>query len=118
MRIFVTCYQYSVENFGRVSKVIHDNAFSNRINKNAERLKWLKEAMTGRVMAQAVSRRPLAASAQSMWDLWWTMWHWDRFFPENFGFTLSVSFRRCSSTRKNEKKRIIFITGLHNEPEG
>jgi hypothetical protein len=18
----------------------------------------------------------------SMWDLWWTKWHWDRFFPE------------------------------------
>jgi hypothetical protein len=24
-------------------------------------------------MAQAVS--------QSMWDLWWTKWHWDKFFP-------------------------------------
>ena len=21
-----------------------------------------------------------------MWDLWWTKWHWDRFFPEFFGF--------------------------------
>jgi hypothetical protein len=21
-----------------------------------------------------------------MWDLWWTKWHWDRFFPEYFGF--------------------------------
>jgi hypothetical protein len=19
---------------------------------------------------------------QSMWDLWWTKWHWDRFFSE------------------------------------
>jgi hypothetical protein len=19
---------------------------------------------------------------QSMWDLWWTKWHWDRFFPQ------------------------------------
>jgi hypothetical protein len=25
---------------------------------------------------------------QSMWDLWWTKWHWDRFFPELFGFPL------------------------------
>jgi hypothetical protein len=22
-----------------------------------------------------------------MWDLWWTKWHWDRFFPEYFGFS-------------------------------
>jgi hypothetical protein len=27
---------------------------------------------------------------QSMWDLWWTKWHWDRFLPENFGFPLSI----------------------------
>jgi hypothetical protein len=39
-------------------------------------------------MAQAVSRRPLTTEArvrsqvQSMWDLWWTNWHWDRFFSE------------------------------------
>jgi hypothetical protein len=26
-----------------------------------------------------------------MWDLWWTMWQWDRFFPEYFGF-FPVSF--------------------------
>jgi hypothetical protein len=61
-------------------------------------------------MAQAVSRRPLTAEArvrsrgQSMWDLWWTKWHWDRFYPEYFGFPLSLSFHRCSITRKNEKK--------------
>jgi hypothetical protein len=38
-----------------------------------------------------------------MWDLWWTECHWDRFFPEHFGFPLSVSFRQCFITRKNEK---------------
>jgi hypothetical protein len=27
---------------------------------------------------------------ESMWDLWWTKWHWERFFPEYFGFPLSV----------------------------
>jgi hypothetical protein len=26
-----------------------------------------------------------------MWDLWWTKWHWDRFFTEFFSFSLSVS---------------------------
>jgi hypothetical protein len=37
-------------------------------------------------MAQAVSRWPLTAETrvrarvnQSMWDLWWKQWHWDRF---------------------------------------
>jgi hypothetical protein len=36
----------------------------------------------GRAMAQAVSRRPLTAEARvrAMWNLWWTKWHWDRFF--------------------------------------
>jgi hypothetical protein len=40
---------------------------------------------------------------QYMWDLWWTKWYWDRFFPEYFGFPLSISFHRCSITRENEK---------------
>jgi hypothetical protein len=40
-----------------------------------------------------------------MWDLWWTKWHWDRFFPEYIVFPLSVSL-------------IIYSTGLHNMPEG
>jgi hypothetical protein len=48
-----------------------------------------------------------------MWDLWWTKWHWDRIFPEYFGFPLSISFYWCSITKK---KLIIFITGLHNKP--
>jgi hypothetical protein len=52
-----------------------------------------------------------------MWDLWWTKWHWDRFFLEYFGFPLSFSFNLCSITRKIEKI-IISITGLHNKPQG
>ena len=31
-----------------------------------------------------------------MWDLWWTKWHWARFFPEYFGFFLSVTLEHCS----------------------
>jgi hypothetical protein len=71
----------------------------------------------GRAMAQAVSRRSLTVQGpgsipgQSMWDLWWTKWHWDRFCPEYFGFSLSIAFHRCSV--KIDK---IFITGLHNNP--
>jgi hypothetical protein len=78
----------------------------------------------GRAMAQAVSRRPLTAEA----------WVQSRFSPcgvcggqsgtgtgfppENFGFPLSISFHRCSITRINKKKIIIFIIGLHNKPQG
>jgi hypothetical protein len=43
------------------------------------------------------------ARSQSMWDLWWTKWHCDRFFPEYFGFPLSISFHRCSIKRKNKE---------------
>jgi hypothetical protein len=39
-------------------------------------------------------------------------------FSEHFGFSLSISFHRSSITRKNEKKRITFITGLHNKLQG
>jgi hypothetical protein len=75
-------------------------------------------------MAQAVSRRPLTGGGltsipgQSMWDLWQTKWQWDGFFPEYFGFHLSISFHRSFITRKNEKNLIIFITGLHNKYQG
>jgi hypothetical protein len=35
-------------------------------------------------------RRPYHGSGlipgQSVWDLWWTKWHWDRFFPEYLVF--------------------------------
>jgi hypothetical protein len=66
----------------------------------------------GRAMAQAVSRRsphrgdPGSSPAQSMFDLWWTKWYWDRFFPEYFGFPLSITFHRCSITNKRTKTPI------------
>ena len=78
-------------------------------------------ARNGRAMAQAVSCRPPTAEArvrsrgQSIWDLWWAKWHWDRFFSEYFGFPLSLLFHRCSITKK---KLIIFITELDNKPQG
>jgi hypothetical protein len=53
-----------------------------------------------------------------MWDLWWSKWHYDRFLPECCGFPLLISFHRCSITRKKKKKLIIFVTGLHNKPQG
>jgi hypothetical protein len=56
---------------------------------------------------------PVSIQDQSMWDLWRTKWHWDRFFTEYFGFPLSISFHQCSITWKNKKLIIllfIFIT--------
>jgi hypothetical protein len=56
-----------------------------------------------------------------MWDLWWTKWHWDRFFSEYFGFVLSVSFHRAPLLGKGQKIIIIIvisITGLHKKPQG
>jgi hypothetical protein len=44
-----------------------------------------------------------------MWDLWWTKWHWDRFFFEFFGFPLSVSFHRCSIKMEKQKKNLIIF---------
>jgi hypothetical protein len=34
--------------------------------------------------------------AQSVWDLWWIKWHWDRFFFEFISFPLSILFH-CGS---------------------
>jgi hypothetical protein len=44
-------------------------------------------------MAQAVSSglslRSLGLRpGQSMWDLWWTSWHWERFPSKFFGYPL------------------------------
>jgi hypothetical protein len=82
---------------------------------------WLlfKLHHTGRAMAQAASRRPLTMEARvrsqvkSMWDLWWTEWHWDRFFSE-----LSVFPCQFHSTgapllvKLGKKKLLIVITGV------
>jgi hypothetical protein len=76
-------------------------------------------------MAQAVSRRPLTAEArvrswgQSMWDLWWTKWHWDRFFSKYLGFPCQFHSTRAPLDRKTKKLIIIiFLIGLHNKPQG
>jgi hypothetical protein len=55
-----------------------------------------------------------------MWDLWWTKWHWDRFFPEYFGFPCQFHSTGAPLYAKTKKLiiLIIFITGLHNKPQG
>ena len=52
----------------------------------------------GHAMAQACSyhRGPGSIPGQSMWDLWWTEFHWDRFVSKYSGLPLSVSFHQSS----------------------
>jgi hypothetical protein len=57
----------------------------------------LCKSYSSRAMAQAVSRRSLIGGpgsypGQSMWDLWWTKWHWGRLSLSFFSFLLSMSF--------------------------
>ena len=62
----------------------------------------------GRAMAKAVSRRPLTAEAQVRSRVspcgicGRQSGTGASFFPEYFGFPLSISSHRCSITRKNE----------------
>jgi hypothetical protein len=44
-----------------------------------------------------------------MWELWWTKWHCDRFFPEYFGVPLSFSFHRCSIAWKIKKLTMLLF---------
>jgi hypothetical protein len=76
----------------------------------------------GRAMAQAVSRRALTAEArvrsrgQSMWDLWWTNWHWDMFLSEYFGFPCQYHSTGAPLNWKSRNNLVTFVTRLHNKP--
>ena len=69
---------------------------------------WKRSAL-GRAVAQAVSRRPPTAEARVPSRVspcgicGGQNGTGTGFFPEYFGFPLSISFHRCSITRKNEK---------------
>ena len=57
---------------------------------------------------------PGSIPGQSMWNLWLSKWHWDRFFPpEYFGFPLSISHSTGAPLHGRTKN---FITWLHNKP--
>jgi hypothetical protein len=83
------------------------------VKKRLRVVSWL------RLLVAGLSPRRLGFDpGQSMWDLWWTKWHWDRFFPENFGFLPSFHSTGAPLHGKTKQKLIIFITGLHNGPQG
>jgi hypothetical protein len=50
---------------------------------------WLR-----RLVAGLSPWLPEFAPRSIQWDLWWTKWHWDRFFSESSGFPLSILFHR------------------------
>jgi hypothetical protein len=53
-----------------------------------------------------------------MWDLWWTKWHWDRFFLRVLRF-FPVSFiPPALHYLEKQKKLITFLTWLHGKPSG
>jgi hypothetical protein len=51
-----------------------------------------------------------------MWDFWWTKRHWDRFFPEYFGFPCQFHSTGAPLKWKSRKNVITFITVLHDKP--
>jgi len=54
---------------------------------------YINYSYQGRAMAQAASRLSLTMGwivGHSLWDLWWTKWHWDKIFPDYFAFLLSI----------------------------
>jgi hypothetical protein len=67
-------------------------------------------AVLGRAMGLTISSLPLTAEAwgQSVWYLWRTKWHWDRFFSE-FRSPLSTTFDRGSPFS-------YIIWGLNSRP--
>jgi hypothetical protein len=61
---------------------------------------------------------PGSIPGQSIWDLWWANWHWDRVFPEDFRFSPVRFIPPVLHDKEKRKKLIVFITGLHNKPQG
>jgi hypothetical protein len=41
-------------------------------------------------------RGPDSVPGQSMWDLWWTKWQWEKLFSEYFGAFCQLPYIQCS----------------------
>jgi hypothetical protein len=77
---------------------------------------WLR-----RLVAGLSPRRP-GLDPGLMWDLWWTKWHWDRFFPRVLRVSPVNLIPPVLHYLEKRKNLIIFLfifsTGLHNKPQG
>jgi hypothetical protein len=87
---------YAIEHILRISSGLHFITLTRNLS-------WRPCHSSGGKSPTSHRGGPGSIPGQSMWDLWWTKWHWDRFLPEYFGFPLSLSFHRCSITRKKEE---------------
>ena len=74
--------------------------FTNTGNNKYTRLSFF----LGRAMAQAVSCRTGSTPGQSMWNLWWTKWHWDRLFPRVLRFSPVNFIPPALHYKENQKK--------------
>jgi len=76
---------------------------SNSNTLNVTKVCWTN-IISGRAMAQVVSCRSLNAEdrvhppGQSMRDLWWKKWHWDR-FSSAFFFSFSLQYHSTVGLR-------------------
>jgi hypothetical protein len=71
----------------------------------------------GRAISEAVSRRHLAGKpgstlCQSMWDLWWTVGHCDKFLPTNLSFPVGIIPPVLPSSRHPDSRLTGKINGL------
>jgi len=63
----------------------------------------IRVAYVCHTVAKTIDRRlrsycasPGSILGQCMWDLWWTKWHWYKFFSAYVGFALPIPFQQCS----------------------
>jgi hypothetical protein len=76
----------------KLSGNIHGEQFLN--------LPWIRQLVAG-----LSTQRPRFAPDQSMLDLWWARWFWERFFSDYFGFG-----PRQNHSTKDPSSYFIFIS--------
>ena len=80
--VCISSILFCVSNTSGMSKLFLSKSFSYNV--------------AGRAMAQALNRWAVIAEARVTFPasprggLWWTMWHWGKFFSEYFGFPFSL----------------------------
>jgi hypothetical protein len=58
--------------------------------------------------------QPGFAPRSIQWDLWWTKWHWDRFFSEFFGFPVTIIPPWAPLLRKLKKNSSFIHSPFHS----
>jgi hypothetical protein len=79
--------------------VVRTVAWNVKVTWRTKGFKQYKNGSKGKNPGQATKTK---SQIKSVWDLWWTKWHWDRFFSE-----LSVFPCRFHSNCKNLVKILL-----------